>query len=104
MKKNVSFFFSVVINCCVVLLVEKGGDAFDGLTFKLMLTLNITRTIFFFDDFFCQQSNIFWGVFQHMFNSGKLLMKGNMMLFFIALFNDMNFDQYLHSACILDIY
>ena len=71
-KKNVYFSFSVVLNCCVVLLVEKGGDAFDGLTFKLMLTLNITRTIFFFDDLFCQQPNIFRGVIQHRFNSGKV--------------------------------
>ena len=64
-----TFSLSVVLNCCVVLLVEKGGDAFDGLTFKLMLTPNITRTIFFFD--FCQQLDIL-GVIQRMFNSGKV--------------------------------
>ena len=39
-----SLLFSLVINCCVVLLVEGGEGALDGLTFKLMLTLKLVRS------------------------------------------------------------
>ena len=58
----------VISNCCDFFLGWKRRGFFDGPTFKLMFTLNITRTIFCFDEInFVDNS---WIVFRR-YNSGR---------------------------------